>query len=195
MLTFVLFAPSFENTALKEPRSVQADLFDFVVPAWSDGTQADMDVSERILAELDAGHPCRHDDDVGERSIMNHFVVNFFRVFKLNIGTAGTIGTKCRVACALLFSIDSPTTQLMKVVRIYTGADNESHFEDIEVELNLRGNMEVSEVQPVNGIFFRRVPPTHRSNYHPAPRRQYVVTLAGQVEIETGDGTVRRFGP
>jgi len=50
MLTFVLFASSFENTALKGPRSVQADLFDFVVPAWSDGTQADMDVSERILA-------------------------------------------------------------------------------------------------------------------------------------------------
>jgi hypothetical protein len=97
--------------------------------------------------------------------------------------------------CALLFSIDSPTTQLMKVVRLYTGADNESHFEDIEVELNLRGHMEVSELQPVNGIIFRRVPPTHRSHYHPAPRRQYVVTLAGQVEIETGDGTVRRFGP
>ena len=78
MRTFVLFASSFENTALKGPRSVQADLFDFVVPAWSDGTQADMDVSERIRAELDAGHPCRHDDDVGERSIMNHFVVKFF---------------------------------------------------------------------------------------------------------------------
>jgi uncharacterized cupin superfamily protein len=83
----------------------------------------------------------------------------------------------------------------MKVVRLYTGADNESHFEDIEIELNLHGHMEVSELQSVQGIIFRRVPPTHRSNYHPAPRRQYVITLAGQVEIETGDGTVRRFGP
>ena len=83
----------------------------------------------------------------------------------------------------------------MKIIRLYTGADNESHFEEIDVELNLRGHMEVSELQSVQGIIFRRVPPTHRSNYHPAPRRQYVVTLAGQVEIETGDGTVRRFGP
>lgn len=83
----------------------------------------------------------------------------------------------------------------MKVVRLYTGADNESHFEDLEIELNLRGHMQVSELQPVDGILFRRVPITHRSNYHPAPRRQYVVTLAGQVEIEIGDGTVRRFGP
>jgi quercetin dioxygenase-like cupin family protein len=41
---------------------------------------------------------------------------------------------------------------------------------------------------------FRSAPPSHHSDYHPAPRRQYVITLAGQVEIETGDGTVRRFG-
>ena len=30
---------------------------------------------------------------------------------------------------------------------------------------------------------------------HPAPRRQYVVTLTGEVEYETGDGTRRRFRP
>jgi uncharacterized cupin superfamily protein len=95
----------------------------------------------------------------------------------------------------LLFFANSPKTRQMKIIRLYTGADNESHLEEIDVELNLRGHMEVSELQSVDGIFFRRVPPTHRSNYHPAPRRQYVVTLAGQVEIETGDGTVRRFGP
>jgi hypothetical protein len=40
-----------------------------------------MDVSGGILASLDAGHPCRHDEDpafsfsVGERKIMIHFVV------------------------------------------------------------------------------------------------------------------------
>jgi hypothetical protein len=99
------------------------------------------------------------------------------------------------VCCALHFPVNSPTTRQMKVVRLYTGADNESHFEDIDVQLNLRGHMEVSELQPAQGIVFRRVPATHRSNYHTAPRRQYVITLAGQVEIETGDGTVRRFGP
>jgi hypothetical protein len=95
----------------------------------------------------------------------------------------------------LLFFANSPKTRHMKIVRLYTGADNESHFEEIDVQLNLRGHMEVSELQPADGMLFRRVPATHRSNYHPAPRRQYVITLAGQVEIETGDGTVRAFGP
>ena len=83
----------------------------------------------------------------------------------------------------------------MKIVRLYTGADNESHFEDIDVEMTPQGVDQVSELQPTHGIQFRSATPTHRSNYHTVPRRQYVITLAGQVEIETGDGTVRRFGP
>jgi hypothetical protein len=109
-------------------------------------------------------------------------------------GTAGTIGTLFRFG-ALHFFADSPKTRQMKIIRLYTGADNESHFEEIDVGLNLNGRMEVSEFQSAKGMFFRRVPPTHCSSYHPAPRRQYVVTLVGQVEIEIGDGTVRRFGP
>lgn len=83
----------------------------------------------------------------------------------------------------------------MKIVRLYTGQDNESHFEDIEVELDRTGRMQASELQPTQGIIFRSAPPDHLSNYHPVPKRQYVITLSGQVEIETGDGTIRRFGP
>jgi len=35
---------------------------DCVIPAWSAGIQIDMDVSGSILANLDAGYPCRHDE-------------------------------------------------------------------------------------------------------------------------------------
>ncbi|HVO93445.1 MAG TPA: hypothetical protein VMT22_11425 [Terriglobales bacterium] len=83
----------------------------------------------------------------------------------------------------------------MKIVRLYTGEDHESHFEDIEVELHPDKHMQVSTLQPAHGVIFRSAPPSHLSAYHPAPRRQYVITLSGQVEIETGDGTIRRFGP
>jgi hypothetical protein len=83
----------------------------------------------------------------------------------------------------------------MKIVRLYTGTDSESHFEEIDVEFNFRGHMEVSKLEPAHGILFRRAPATHLSDFHTAPRRQYVITLAGQVEIETGDGTIRCFGP
>ncbi|HWO43238.1 MAG TPA: hypothetical protein VNO43_15655 [Candidatus Eisenbacteria bacterium] len=82
----------------------------------------------------------------------------------------------------------------MKITRIYTGPDNESHFEEIDVEFKFNGDMEVSPTEPATGIYFRRAPAHHVNDFHPAPRRQYIITLSGQVEIETGDGTVRRFG-
>ena len=83
----------------------------------------------------------------------------------------------------------------MKIVRLYTGADNESHFEDVDVELNVGGRVQASALQPTHGIVFRSAQANHLSDFHPVPKRQYVITLAGEVEIETGDGTIRRFGP
>jgi len=83
----------------------------------------------------------------------------------------------------------------MKIVRLYTGSDNESHFEDIEIEMNPVRDMAASALQPAAGVMFRYAAPTHLSTYHTAPRRQYVITLSGRVEIEIGDGTVRSFGP
>jgi hypothetical protein len=35
-----------------------------VIPAWTAGIQAYTDVSGGIPANLDAGNPCRHDDDL-----------------------------------------------------------------------------------------------------------------------------------
>ena len=37
-------------------------------------------------------------------------------------------------------------------------------------------------------------PPGHFIDWHPAPRRQYVILLSGQLEIGLGDGTKRVFG-
>jgi quercetin dioxygenase-like cupin family protein len=82
----------------------------------------------------------------------------------------------------------------MKITRIYTGPDNESHFEEKEIDLKFNGGMEVSAAEPATGVYFRRAPATHLNDFHPAPRRQYIITLSGQAEIETGDGTVKRFG-
>ncbi|HWP60308.1 MAG TPA: hypothetical protein VNL14_20605 [Candidatus Acidoferrales bacterium] len=40
---------------------------------------------------------------------------------------------------------------------------------------------------------FKNEPSPHILDWHPAPRRQYCVTLAGSVEIRTGDGASRTF--
>lgn len=75
----------------------------------------------------------------------------------------------------------------MRIVRLYTGDDGESHFEEIEVERE--------KLLPATGICFRVGNVGQVQDWHTAPRRQYVITLAGEAEIETGDGTRRRFGP
>ena len=75
----------------------------------------------------------------------------------------------------------------MKITRLYTGKDGHSHFEEIEVE--------DEKLQAGEGIVFRYAPPGHVQQWHPAPRRQYVITLSGEAEIEISGGTKRRFGP
>jgi len=41
-----------------------------------------------------------------------------------------------------------------------------------------------------NGFQFRYMPADLNADWHPAPRRQMVVTITGEGEIETGDGQV-----
>ncbi len=83
----------------------------------------------------------------------------------------------------------------MKVTRLYTGNDNQSHFEDIEIRLEDAGKSgRLSELVKATGVFFRETPGTYDYDWHNAPRRQYVVMLEGEVEIEIGDGSKRIFG-
>jgi len=81
------------------------------------------------------------------------------------------------------------------VTRIFTGADGESHFEDVEINLEDRGEIgRLSQLVPGKGVIFRETLPDYDYAWHNAPQRQYVVMLSGGgVEIEVGDGSVRRF--
>ena len=85
-----------------------------------------------------------------------------------------------------------PESKSMKIVRIYTGSDNRSHFEDIEVPLKDAGKVGfLSDRVKATGIVFRETGGDYDYDFHTAPRRQYVVNLEGEVEIEVGDGTKR----
>ena len=88
---------------------------------------------------------------------------------------------------------DGPT---MAVWRVYTGDDGLTHAEQIEVPLIERpGGGAVSRLLAGPGVMLRRTPPDYFIDWHPAPRRQFVITIAGRGEIEVGDGTKRRFAP
>ena len=82
----------------------------------------------------------------------------------------------------------------MKIPRIYTGDDGESHFGDFEVELNAEGNVgALSKPVQAKGLVFRETTGAYDFDFHNAPRRQFVINMKGGVEIEVGDGTVRQF--
>ena len=84
----------------------------------------------------------------------------------------------------------------MKITRLYTGPDNESHFEDRDIPLADRGDIgKLSELFGATGILFRKTGPDYSYTWHNAPRRQFVIMLEGEVEVQTGDGSRRRFVP
>ncbi len=84
----------------------------------------------------------------------------------------------------------------MKILRVYSGDDGESHFEDVEIPLKDLGHIgRLSQLQEATGIVFRTTEGDYEYGWHNAPRRQYVINLDAPVEIEVGDGTVRRLEP
>ena len=84
----------------------------------------------------------------------------------------------------------------MKITRLYTGTDGESHFEDMDISLdNVKGSQRMSKLKDATGIIFRETSGEYDLDFHNAPRRQHVINLEGQVEITVGDGTRRIFGP
>ena len=81
------------------------------------------------------------------------------------------------------------------VTRIFTGADGQTHAEELDVKLAASGTSELSEMVKVTGLQFRRTSPSYFVDWHPAPQRQYVITLSGRAEIEIADGKKIPIGP
>ena len=83
----------------------------------------------------------------------------------------------------------------MRIHNLYTDAKGESHFRDIEIEWveETRGG-KLSQRLPATGIIFREVPSSYDLDWHPAPRRQYIINLDAGVEITASDGESRRIG-
>ena len=61
----------------------------------------------------------------------------------------------------------------MGIFRLYSGDDGESHME----ELDLASHPELSALHGAKGVVFRSTPPGSFSDWHTAPRRQYIITL------------------
>jgi hypothetical protein len=79
----------------------------------------------------------------------------------------------------------------MGTFRLYTGADGQSHVDTIDLA---RTASWTAGLQTTN-ITFRSMPAGTFQDWHPAPRRQFVIILSGHLEIGLGDGSKHVFGP
>ena len=79
----------------------------------------------------------------------------------------------------------------MGTFRLYTGRDGQSHIEAVD----LSKHPEWTKSQQATSITFREAPVGNFIDWHPAPRRQFVIILSGQLEIGLGDGSKHIFGP
>ena len=87
------------------------------------------------------------------------------------------------------------------LTRVYASDDGETHFGDaamktdrVSVAPDAPGGTMASPT-PVSELIFVGLDPGYARDWHPAPRRQFVVVSAGELEITVSDGETRRFGP
>ena len=85
----------------------------------------------------------------------------------------------------------------IRVTRIFTGPDGQTHAEEVDVKLMLGDNPgeQLSEMIKGTGVQFRRTAPNYFYDWHNPSRHQYVITLSGRGEIEIAGGKKIPLGP
>jgi len=79
----------------------------------------------------------------------------------------------------------------IRLIRIFTGDDDQSHFSVGEIEaLNA-----ISKSEPAQTISFEETSAGASLDWHNAPHRQYVITLSGRLEFETRSGVKQVVEP
>jgi hypothetical protein len=83
----------------------------------------------------------------------------------------------------------------MRIHNLYADEAGVSHFRDIDIEwAHESPGGKLSRRLPATGVIFRETAGDYELDWHPAPRRQYIVNLDAGVEITAGDGEKRVIG-
>jgi quercetin dioxygenase-like cupin family protein len=85
----------------------------------------------------------------------------------------------------------------VKITRVYHGDDDQTHFEDLELETHrVEGpGFSRTEVLVANATNFASQPPGYFADWHPASSRRYVTIVSGSAEIGVSDGETRTVVP
>lgn len=90
----------------------------------------------------------------------------------------------------------TPSTEMITIWRIFTVADGTTSMEKHEVPLEgAAATGWQSRLFNGTGVIFRRFPYKMEGAWHTAPRRQFIATIQGEAELETGDGQILVMSP
>ena len=78
------------------------------------------------------------------------------------------------------------------IVRIYTGDDGQSHFEDLDAPAE---PIQRVATKPGEDLVFRRSSENSISDWHNPSRRQYLFIIDGRMEVSVAGGASRQFQP
>ena len=111
--------------------------------------------------------------------------------------------------CALLIGLVAHSSQEagsrgnpeepLAYVCVHADSLGESHFADSVIPLELKNfappaePLSVSAAQAASEVLFLTLSGGWVGDWHPAPRRQYLISLSGEIDFEVSDGEVRRF--
>jgi hypothetical protein len=74
------------------------------------------------------------------------------------------------------------------ITRLYTGQDGQTHAEEAEAKFTAGDTNDAFKMLGISGAELHRAPAGRVSDWHTAPRRQYVITLSGRGELELSGG-------
>ena len=95
--------------------------------------------------------------------------------------TAGLLGLVVLVA-------DAQTNGAQKhkgvfITRLYTGPDGQTHAEEIEAKFTPGNGNDIFKMMMTTGAELHRAPAGRVSDWHTAPRRQYVITRSEERRV------------
>ncbi len=82
----------------------------------------------------------------------------------------------------------------MVITRLYTNAAGVSALEEVRFPLERAGVEQFTKLLPPTEAVFTQTDVGHEYDWHNAPKRQWVITLQGEIEVRLRNGESKRFG-
>jgi hypothetical protein len=87
----------------------------------------------------------------------------------------------------------------MKYRRLFEDEEGDSHWENVPVQINqpvfvpTSPDIGLSDFNEAKRYAFLHLPVSWEGDLHPTPKRQLIISVLGNIEIEASDGETHRF--